>query len=283
MQVLVTGGSGQIGQVLIANLLEHGHSAVSADRRQPSLRSSDYRFVETDLSDVGQVAGAMRGCDAVVHLGAIPTAYQNPDEVVFTHNVSATFAVFQAASLLGVRKVAFASSLAVIGTPYATKPIFPLFVPIDETHPLLVQDPYGLSKEVDERTGEMFHRRYGMQVAAMRFALVSNHADLKALCQRLTGKPSPSFLDRVLWSYVDVRDAASILRLAIEADGLGFQAFVVAANDALVDLPTGELIRQYAPAVDIRAPIPGNQSAVSTAKARELLGWNPQHSWRDAD
>lgn len=283
MHVLVTGGSGQIGQVLIANLLEHGHSAVSADRRQPLLGSSDNRFVETDLSDVGQVAGAMKGCDAVVHLGAIPTAYQNPDEVVFTHNVSATFAVFQAASLLGVRKVAFASSLVVIGTPYATNPVYPLFAPIDETHPLLVQDPYGLSKEVDERTGEMFHRRYGMQVAAMRFALVSNHADLKALCQRLTEKPGPSFLDRVLWSYVDVRDAASILRLAIEANGLGFQTFVVAANDALVDLPTEELIRRYAPGVDIRAPIPGNQSAVSTARARELLGWNPQHSWRDAE
>ena len=282
MQVLVTGGSGQIGQELISDLLTHGHSAVAADLRRPSTRSSDYRFIETDVSDVGQVAGAMKGCDAVVHLGAIPTAYQNPDEVVFRHNVGATFAVFQAASLLNVRKAAFASSLAVIGMPYAREPAFPLFAPIDETHPLLVQDPYGLSKEVDERTGEMFHRRTGMQVAAMRFALVSNHADLKALCQRLTENPSPSFLDRVLWSYVDVRDAASILRLAIEADSIGFQAFVVAAKDALVDHPTEELIRRYAPAVEIRMPIEGNRSAVSTAKANELLGWEPHHSWRDA-
>lgn len=283
MRVLVTGGSGRIGQVLIADLLTHGHTAVSADQRRPATRPIDYQFVETDLSDVGQVAGAMSGCDAVVHLGAIPTAYENPDEVVFRHNVGATFAVLQAASLLGVRKTALASSLAVIGTPYAKTPVFPLFAPIDETHPILVQDPYGLSKEVDERIAEMFHRRFGMQVAAMRFALVAAMADLKPLGRRLTEKPGPGFLDRVLWAYVDVRDAATSLRLAVEADDLGFQPFMISAGDTLCDHQTEELIGIYAPSVEIRTPIAGRGAAVSTAKTRQLLGWTPAHSWHDPE
>lgn len=281
MQVLVTGGSGRIGQALIGELLGHGHSVVSADRRPPAAEARNHRFVEIDLADVGQVTGAMVGCDAVVHLGAIPTAYGHADEVVFSHNVTATFAVLQAASLLGVGKATIASSLAALGTAYAASPAFPRFAPIDETHPLLPADPYGLSKEVDERTAQMFHRRFGLQVVALRFALVADADTLRSLGRQLTDRPGPGFLDRVLWAYVDVRDAASALRRSVEADGLGFDTVLISAADSLCDHPTEELIREYAPSVEIRSPIAGTDSAVSTAKAARLLGWQPQHSWRD--
>lgn len=281
MRILVTGGSGRIGQAVITDLLQQGHSVVSADQRRPTAPAHDYRFVETALTDVGQVAGAMRGCDAVVHLGAIPTAFEHPDEVVFTRNVTATFAVLQAASLVGVGKAAIASSLAVLGTAYASEPVFPQFAPIDETHPVLPQDPYGLSKEVDERTALMFHRRFGMQVVATRFALVADAESLRALGEDLTNRPGPGFLDRVLWAYVDVRDAASALRRSIEADGLGFETILVSAADTLCDHPTEELIGRFAPTVAIRSPINGTTSAVSTGKADALIGWQPRHSWRD--
>jgi nucleoside-diphosphate-sugar epimerase len=281
MRVLVTGGLGRIGQALIADLLANGHSAVCADQRRPDARPEGYTWMQVDLTDVGQVAGAMTGCDAVVHLGAIPTAYENPDEVVFRNNTSATFAVLQASALLGIKQAVIASTLAVIGTPYAKTPTFPLFAPIDESHPIQVQDPYGLSKEVDERTAEMFVRRYGMDIAAMRFALVAAHSDLRNLGARLTEKPGPGFLDRVLWAYVDVRDAARICRMALETRGYGFQAFCVSADDMLCDGMTEDLIRTYSPATEIRRPIVANGSALSTAKARGLLGWTPIHSWKD--
>ena len=105
---------------------------------------------------MGQVAGALVGCGAVVHLGAYPAPYGHADEVVFINNVRATFATLQAASLLGVKKAVIASSLSALGTAWALEPFAPLYAPVDEAHPNIGTDPYALSKEVDEATGELY-------------------------------------------------------------------------------------------------------------------------------
>ncbi len=282
MRVLVTGGSGRIGQATVRELIDYGYEVVSADLRQPAARPLDYRFVETDLGDVGQVAGAMVGCGAVIHLGAIPNAYTHADEVVFVNNVRATFATLQAASLLGVKKAVIASSVSALGTAYAPEPFAPLYAPVDEAHPLIAKDCYALSKEVDERTGEMFHRRTGMQVAAMRFSLVTSMDDIRARAEQFRENPAHDNWWRLLWAYIDLRDAATVCRRAIEVDGLGFQVFNVTAADTLGSDPTEDLIRTYAPAVEIRQPIPGTATAWSIDKARRLLDWEPRYSWRSA-
>ena len=286
MRVLVTGASGKLGRWVVRDLAEHGHEVVGIDRvpPPPDDRGSvpdgtSVRHREADLVGVGQVVGAMAGCEAVVHLGAIPSPGRHPDEVVFGNNVRATFAVLHAAALLGIRKAVIASSVSALGMAYATHPFAPLYAPVDEAHPLLPQDPYGLSKEVDERTAETFHRRTGMQVLAYRFHWIANPgqaadaarqvgADLR---QHATG----------LWGYVDVRDAATACRLGIETDGLGFAAFNIAAADSLSEAPTEELIRRHCPRVELRAPIPGTASAFSIERARRRLGYEPAHSWRD--
>jgi nucleoside-diphosphate-sugar epimerase len=280
MRVLVTGGSGLIGRAVVQDLVIHGYEVISADRRQPPSRPADVRFVETNLGDVGQVAGALAGCEAVIHLGAIPHPYEHADEVVFGNNVGATFAVLQAATLLGVQKAVIASSISALGTAYAPVYFPPIYAPVDEEHPLIAKDCYALSKEVDERTGEMFHRRTGMQVAAMRFSLVATMDDIQGLAGQLRDRPDRDDWWRLLWAYVDVRDAASVCRRAVETDGLGFQVFNVTAADTLASRPTEELIRTYAPTVEIRRPIPGTASGFSIEKARRLLGWEPAYTWR---
>jgi nucleoside-diphosphate-sugar epimerase len=236
--------------------------------------------VETEIGDVGQVAGAMAGCDAVIHLAAIPDAYSHADEVVFVNNTRATFAVLQAATLLNVRKAVISSSISALGTAYAPVPFPPLYAPIDEAHPLLGQDAYALSKEVDERTGEMFHRRTGMQVAAFRFSAVQSMTEIRDLALTLAEDPGHNNWWRLFWAYLDLRDAASACRKAIEADGYGFQVFHINMTDTLASAPTEDLIRRYAPTVEIRESIPGTATAVSIEKARRLLGWEPVHSWR---
>lgn len=288
MKVLVTGGSGHLGQFVVRDLLEHDYQVVNADRRPPAdaeelVRNRDgvAWFIETNVRDVGEVAGAMAGCDAVVHLGAIPAPYRHADEVVFNNNTQATFAVFQAASLLGVRKVVFASSISAYGNAYSPDVTVPLYAPVDEEHPLLNRDAYGLSKEVDERTGLMFHRRTGMSVVALRFHWVSAPGQALARIPHVNATLSDPQTSRVLWGYVDARDAASICRLALEANDIGFEAFNVTAADTMAELPTEELLRTYAPAVEIREPIPGFASPYSIAKAKRLLGWEPVHSWRN--
>jgi nucleoside-diphosphate-sugar epimerase len=267
---------------VVRELVAQGHQVVNADRlpppndpATPEVLAAPYR--EVDLTDVGQVADALAGADAVVHLGAIPHPVRHPGEVVFRNNVLSTFAVLQAAALLGVRRAVFASSVSALGTAYAVRPFAPLYAPVDEAHPLLGQDPYALSKEVDERTGAMFHRRTGMQVLAFRFHWVARPGEAAARARL------PDTAERyahLLWGYTDVRDAALACRLGVEAAGLGFEVFNITAADTLLELPTEEALRRYAPQVEVRAPIPGTGSAWSIEKARRLLGYEPQRSWR---
>ena len=283
MRVLVTGGSGRLGRFVLRDLVDHGHQAVNADRQRPLAEPPvppSVRFVQTDLGDVGQVAGAMVGCDAVIHLGAIPAPYGHSDQVVFANNTQATFAVLQAGTLLGLRRAVIASSISALGTAWAPAPFPPRYAPVDEAHPLLVHDAYGLSKEVDERTAEMFHRRTGIGVAALRFHWVALPEEAAARAAQLAADPAADDWWRLLWGYVDTRDAAIACRLALEAPDLGFEAYNVTAADTLSNLPTEDLIRRFAPAVELRAPIPGTESAFSLAKARRQLGYEPRHSWR---
>ncbi|MGE3798090.1 MAG: NAD-dependent epimerase/dehydratase family protein, partial [Thermomicrobiales bacterium] len=234
----------------------------------------------TDLHDIGQIAGAMHEASGVIHLGAIPNPYGHADEVVFANNTQATFAVLQAASLLGVKKAVIASSVSAYGAAWSPTPLLPRYVPLDETHPMDNHDAYGLSKEVDERTAEMFARRDGMQIAAMRFHWVGHPDEIDAIGPAGMSDEDLVRSARILWGYVDVRDAASACRLAIEADFGGFEAFNIVAPDTQSLVPTEELLRTLAPSVEVKAQMPGTSSAISTEKAQRLLGWTCQHGWR---
>ncbi len=258
--------------------MAHDCEVVGADRRAPAARQPGVRHVELELGDVGQVAGALAGCAGVVHLGAIPAPHGHADEVVFANNTRATFCVLPAAALMGVGRAVIASSISALGTAYPPAPALPLYAPLDEEHPLLPADPYALSKQADECTGAMFHRRAGMTVAALRFTMVTPPG--QALEHARRHRSSRAAGARILWSYVDVRDAAAACRLALQAPGVGFEVFNVTAADTLSDLPTEELVRGHAPGVEIRREMPGTSSAVSCEKARSRLCYRPRHSWR---
>jgi nucleoside-diphosphate-sugar epimerase len=278
MRVLVTGGNGRLGKWVGRELRDHGYEVVSVDRYLPSAQEPGIHFRQVEMSDLGQIIGAAAGCDALIHLAAIPAPYSHPDEVVFIHNVGATYTALQGAMTLGIERAIIASSASAYGMAWARPTFPPLYAPLDEDHPFITRDPYALSKETDERTAEMFVRRCGMTVLAYRLHWIAEPGEAR---RRVSDSAPPAERDATnLWGYVDVRDAARAFRLGLEADLTGFIAFNITANDTLRTEPTEELLRTLLPTTEIRSPLTGNASAWSNARARELLGFVPEHSWR---
>ena len=280
--VLVTGASGRLGRAVVHDLVDAGYEVRGTDRRrpEPGVLPAGVRFIETTLSDVGQVAGAAAGCTAVIHLGAIPAPYSHPDEVVFVNNTQATFAVLQAASLVAIKRIAMASSGSAYGMAWAQKPFNALYAPVDEAHPLIATDVYALSKEVDERTAEMFTRRDGSTIAALRFHWIARPEELAQRAGAPDDNPDSSVGVRGLWGYVHIADAARACRLAIEVEPFGFEAFNIVAADTLLAIPTEEALAKYGPGIEVRSPLPGFTSGFAIEKAKRILGWEPEHSWR---
>jgi len=277
MKVVITGGSGMLGQWVVRHFVEQGDEVVNADVKQPEQPLC--RTVIVDLNELGQAYGVLAGADAVVHLAAIPVAYSHPNEVTFRNNTMSTYNVLEAAAGLGIRKAVIASSESSYGMVFAQQRFAPRYVPVDEAHPQLPQDSYGLSKIVNEQTADMFHQRTGMQIVSLRLGNVIAPEAYARFPQFIH---DPRQRDRILWSYIDARDAAAACRLAIEAEGLGSVALNLAADDTSMAVPSRELMAaQYPEVDDFRAPLSGHESLLSSDKAKRLLGWQPAHAWRD--
>jgi len=281
MRILVTGGAGRLGSWVGRELRDHGYEVVSVDRQLPSVREPGIHHRQVEMADLGQIIGAATGCDALIHLAAIPAPYSHPDEVVFLNNVRATYNALQSAMTVGIKRAVIASSASAYGMAWARPTFPPLYVPLDEDHPFLSCDPYALSKETDERTAEMFTRRCGMTVLAYRFHWIAIPGDAKRRANDpavLAEKDATN-----LWGYIDIRDAARAFRLGLEAHLDGFHAFNIIANDTLRLEPTEELVRTLLPTTKIHGSLPGCASAWSNARARDVLGFVPAYSWRDEE
>jgi nucleoside-diphosphate-sugar epimerase len=275
--IVITGGSGLLGPDVVKEFLAHGYNVVNADMKHP--KEALCRTVITDLTDLGQVYGVLAGADAVVHLAAIPVAYSHPNEVTFRNNVMSTYNILEAAGNLGIKKAVITSSESSYGICFSKQGLTPQYVPIDEEHPQLPEESYGLSKIVNEKTADMIHQRTGMQVVSFRLGNVISPEKYKNF---------PGFIHKpeerktILWSYIDTRDAATAYRLAIETDGLGSVALNIAADESSMDIESKKLMEKCFPTVaDFRKDLTGFETLLSNEKAKKLLNWQPVHKWRN--
>ncbi|WP_199622006.1 NAD-dependent epimerase/dehydratase family protein [Paenibacillus alkalitolerans] len=280
-RIIVTGGSGKAGKWILKHFVEQNYEVVNLDMKLPD--EPVCRTIITDLNDLGQVhnalapfsGGARKEAAGIVHFAAIPQAYTHPNDVCFRNNVMITNNILEAAANLGIGKAVLASSESSYGICFAAEFFEPQYLPVDEDHPQLPEDSYGLSKVVNEVTAEAFHRRTGMQVISFRLGNIlvpESYAQLKQNFDQTEARK------RILWSYIDARDVAIACRLAIEKDGLGAQALNLAADDISSDRTTRELVERYLPGVkDIRIPLEGRVSLLSNAKVKQLLGWQQRY------
>jgi nucleoside-diphosphate-sugar epimerase len=279
-RILVTGGSGKVGQAVIQHLVAEGYDVVNVDQQAPAQPLC--QWLRTDLTDLGQVidafsphaTGRRAPYAGVIHMAAIPRPHMHPNSEVWRVNTLSTYNVLEACGLLGIKKAVLGSSESSYGICFADQFFEPKYLPVDEAHPQLPEDTYGLTKVVGEATAAMFHRRDGTQILSYRIGNVldpEDHARIKARFDH------PEDRLRILWSYIDSRDLAIACRLGIERDGLGSEPVIIAANDTSSNLPSRELIRRYLPGVkQLKAEFNGREALISNRRAQELLGWKQQ-------
>ncbi|MFJ3491930.1 NAD-dependent epimerase/dehydratase family protein [Leifsonia aquatica] len=279
MRIAVTGGSGKLGRTVVRELRAGGDDVVNLDaagERAPG-------FVKVDLTDYGQTLDAILGVDdqhdgldAIVHLAAIPAPGILSDAATFHNNIRATYNVFQAARRAGIRNIVYASSETVLGLPFDVPPPY---IPVDEDYPARPESTYSLVKHLEEQMAiELVRWDPALKIVALRFSNVMEPADYDAF---------PGFDDDALkrkwnlWSYIDARDGAQAVKRALDWETTGFDRFIIAAGDSVMSRPNAELVAEVFPGVPLKGDLGEHDSLLSIAKARRLLGYAPQHSWRD--
>jgi nucleoside-diphosphate-sugar epimerase len=284
MTIAVTGGSGKLGRGVIAWLQDAGYEVVNLDRAPAtggSARPSG--FLEIDLTDSGQVLDALSGVeerferlDGVVHLAAVPAPGLLTNIATFRNNMLASFNVFEGARKAGIKRIVHASSETVLGLPFDVPPPY---LPVDEQYPAQPNSTYSLVKHLEETMAvELCRWDPELSVTGLRFSNVmdgSEYGDFPAF------DADPTTRKWNLWGYIDARDGAQAVRLALEHQATGVDIFIIANADTVMNRPNRELLAEVFPDVPVRGEIGQHDTLLSIDKARRVLGYQPSHSWRD--
>ncbi|MGW4942587.1 NAD-dependent epimerase/dehydratase family protein [Actinoplanes sp. NPDC004185] len=276
-RIAVTGGSGKLGRAVLADLAAHGNEVVNLDVAAPRPAT------KIDLTDYGQTVEALTAIDdrydkidAVVHLAAIPAPGLIPNAATFQNNITATYNVFSAARLAGITNVVWASSETVLGLPFRTPPPY---IPVDEDYPARPESTYSLVKHLEETMAAQFCRwNPELKMVGLRF---SNVMDPEDYAEFPSFDADPRSRSWNLWGYIDARDGAQAVRKALAYATPGVEVFVIANADTVMSRSSASLAAEVFPGVPVKKELGEHETLLSIDKARRVLGYEPEHSWRD--
>lgn len=153
--------------------------------------------VPGSLESFEAVLEAVRGTDAVIHLGGI--ADEAPFDKLLEANIRGTYHVFEAARQLGVRRVIYASSNHVTG-------FYPVSKTLDGSSPPRPDSYYGVTKVFGEGLGRLYHDKWGLEVVNLRIG---------------TFRRRPED-ERQLSMWLSPRDGAELFRCAVVTSDVGY-------------------------------------------------------------
>ena len=290
-KALVTGGGGFIGSHLVDRLLRDGYEVRVLDnfatghRENLSDAEGEYELIEGDVQSYERAHTAVRGCDLVFHLAALPSVPRSiQDPLTSTaSNVTGTLNVLLAARDEDVRRVVFASSSSVYGPQRE--------FPQREEAAARPISPYGVSKLAAEGYCRAFTQVYGLETVAVRYFNVfgprqdplSQYAAVipKFITMVLAGERPVIYGDGEQsrdFTYIDNTVDGTVL--AASAEGVAGETFNVACGEGttlnqLVE-HIGELSGEpVEPIYAERQPGDLQRSLADISRAREALGYEP--------
>ena len=319
--VLVTGGSGRLGNYVCTHLKKQGYNVSSFDTVPSPPESQNVAekipFVMGNLLDLGDClrAIAFAQADVIVHLAAITgptelgTPYTKdgvalpvnpfrsmqrmPEDTCMKVNTMGTFFIMDAARRMNIKDMVISSSYYAtgIGGRWSGTTYAPQYLPVDEDHPCDPESTYALSKYLNEETAKAFCRAYGMNMIALRYMGVfyqDNEMSKRLYKFGINVDPADDtnkgkMVDNT-YQYVDARDIANITDLSIQKIGKlpnPFEAFFVSTDTTYLE-PSSEVVAKRWPAfTELGKNMKGTEGVFSIAKAEKLLGYKPAFSWRD--
>lgn len=276
-KVVVTGGSGRLGQYVVKQLMQQFEVKVLDLQAPPQAIA----FETVNVLDLDALRKALVGAEAVVHLAAIDFDHQARDETYIHVNVQGTWNVLQAAHELGIGRVVLCSSVSACGLSEANPAFIPQYLPVDEHHPLYPTQAYSVSKQLMENMAESFVRRGNIEVICLRPMMVLLPENIQPTLDRSNDPRS-----RWLFYYITPQDCARAFEEALLAKHVGFASLFITAHDSCRDEPTlqwlervlGELPEVRDPQRYIDNPY---ASIFDGNRARDLLGFQADSCWRD--
>ena len=275
--IVVTGAAGRLGRRVVQLLVDQGREVLATDQVEAADLPAE--FIRCDLGNAEAVHEVLRGAEAVVHMGAIPGPSRAEPRVIFENNVPADFNVMMSAAELGLRRVVYCSSAFGMGWAHDGNAFVPRYLPLDEEHPMMPFEPYGLTKQVGEDIGRMIARNSNTTVVSLRF---TNVPMPEVVAEFPWPAPTPENpLTLVMWAFADARDVATAQVLSLDAEIEEYEAFMLAQPSSRFTEPTVDIVRNnFGDRVEIRDGLEGTASVISTAKVQRMLGWRPLHDWR---
>ncbi|HEX5932979.1 MAG TPA: NAD(P)-dependent oxidoreductase [Pseudorhizobium sp.] len=205
MKILNIGAAGEVGTGLRRELAGH------FDFRYLDLRRDGFSdrddFVQGSISDFDLLRRAMEGVDGVLHLAGCTTDADIDQQI--EGNIKGAYNVFEAARLVGVKRVVFASSHHVVG-------YYPRNRRIGSEVLLRPDSRYGLTKAFGEQVGALYADKYGLEVLCIRIGRANERSEDR---RRMS-----------LW--VSWRDLAQLVRIGFEHPELHYAVvYGVSGND----------------------------------------------------
>ena len=277
MKVLITGAAGLIGKEVTKGLVAAGHDVLATDLVKDDL-SPAQKFVVGDLVSADFISQLDFRCDAIVHLGSIPRPGIASDETVLHNNVIGTYHVFASAVEKNVPLVIYASSLSIYGYAWSTG-TSPDYVPVDEKHPMHHYESYALSKQVNERSADMWANRSESAFVGLRFPHTHTLSTFVEMAQKMR-EGDKAIIEqgaKIFWAYLDLRDAVQGILTVIDKGAKGSKTYNFAAPDTYAPKPTREMMAEFHPTSKIASSISGYDSIIDCSQWSADFGYEPQY------
>mmetsp|Transcript_8908 Transcript_8908/g.13303 ORF Transcript_8908/g.13303 Transcript_8908/m.13303 type:complete len:694 (-) Transcript_8908:61-2142(-) len=321
--MLVTGACGRLGSAVASRLAAAGHKVIATDMQSDSANLSKFhenvQYFTADLRSASDVAKLpWSSIKSVVHLAAFPgpSSYPPPNvsleaikrakigledvdqRELLLGNVSSAWNVLESSARHGVKRVVFSSSAFSYGYSHAETAFIPRYLPIDEDHPQLPHETYGLSKVVGELSASLLSRCGGKssrttEFVSLLFTNIVKRELFDTLPWKISGEDEEILPTMLMWAYThedDVIDAhIKALSCELPKDTNGHLRLIIAADDTRYDETTQSLLEKHYTSdnstlddIELKSILDVNPfaSVLSNAQAKKVLDWSPK-SWRN--